>query len=272
MKKLLKPKDILLLTLAGVGDVMQEIKDPLHAMSFAYKNMYGFVPRRYTRSNFLQMVGRSLKTGDIERVIKDGRVYLRLTSAGRNKTRRDFPVTRLTRKWNKRWIIVTFDISEETKHVRDNLRDKLENIGLGMLQESVWITPLAIGKDIGEFIESIGLSRDVFVMEVSSLIFGNPKEISRKIWHLDKLEKDCNDIEEEVEMINQLIANSRGRDSQQKAKLSLETKLSSSYVYKLEQKKRELMKRHLEVLVSIPALPVELLPLTLQKAIKVLNK
>jgi DNA-binding transcriptional regulator PaaX len=271
MKKLLKPKDILLLTLAGIGDLMQEVKDPLHTMSLAYKNMYGFVPRRYTRSNFIQMVGRSLKTGDIEKVEKDGKFYLRLTSAGRNKARRDFPLTRLTRKWNKRWIIVSFDISEKTKQVRDRFRDKLESIGLGMLQESVWITPLPIGKDIGEFIESIGLIREVFVMEVSSLIFGDSKAIARKVWHLDKLEEQCDGIQEEVDMINQLITNSRGRDMEQEAKLSSNAKLSSSYVYKLEQKKRSLMKRYLEIVVSIPALPAELLSLTLQKGLKLLK-
>jgi hypothetical protein len=53
MRKLLRPKDILLFTLAGIGDIAEEIKDPLRAVSSAYENMYGFIPQRYKRHNFM---------------------------------------------------------------------------------------------------------------------------------------------------------------------------------------------------------------------------
>ena len=118
MKKLLRPKDILFLTLAGIGDVMEEARDPLQLMSSAYNNMYGFIPRRYKRHNFLQVVGRSLRTGDIEKVVKDGEVYLRLTSVGKNKVKRDFPVANLVKKWNKRWTLLIFDIEERSEFLR----------------------------------------------------------------------------------------------------------------------------------------------------------
>src|SRR3989337_648510 len=103
MKKLLRARDILLLTLAGIGDVAQEIKDPLQIMGTAYENMYGFIPKRYKRSNFLQTVRRSLKTQDIEKIAKNGKTYLRLTSLGMNNVKRDFPITNLTRSWNRHW-------------------------------------------------------------------------------------------------------------------------------------------------------------------------
>lgn len=45
-----------------------------------------------------------------------------------------------------------------------------------MLQESVWITPLPIGEDTLEFIDSIGLSQQVFIFEVPQLRGGDPKE------------------------------------------------------------------------------------------------
>jgi phenylacetic acid degradation operon negative regulatory protein len=262
MKKLLKPKDILLLVLAGMGDLAEEARDPLQLMSSAYENMYGFVPRRYTRNNFFQMVGRSLKTGEIERVVKDGKVYLRLTSAGQNKVKRDFSIANLTKKWNKRWVVLVFDIKEKSRRARDILRNKLRNIGFGMLQESVWITPLPIGKDVWEFIDTIGLSENVFVMEVSHLIFGNPRELAYKVWHLDQFEEKYIEIKREIENINQLLARYHDRDKQRKAKTTLSPlrRNISPHEYTLESKKREFMKRLLEFAISLPPLPQELLP------------
>lgn len=260
MKKLLKPKDILLLTLAGVGDTFEEIKDPLCLVSSAYKNMYGFIPRRYKKNNFLQMVGRNLKTGDIEKVVKNGEAYLRLTSVGRNRVRRDFSISNLTKKWNKKWIVLVFDISEKVKAVRDKLRNKLVNIGFGMLQESVWITPLPIGKDMLEFIESIGLENNVFIMEVSSLPVGDPKLLARRIWCLDKLEDNYSKIKNDIEMINQLLERYRGREHQREAKTSPPKKKTSSHIYRLQTKKRLLTKKLLELFLSLPPLPKELLP------------
>lgn len=249
LKKLLKPKDIFFLTLAGIGDVAEEIQDPLRTVSSAYKNMYGFIPRRYKKHNFMQMVGRSLKTGDIEKVIKDGKIYLRLTSSGKEKIHREFPISNLTQKWNKKWIVVIFDISEKARNMRDRLRIKVQSIGFGMLQESVWISPLPIGKDIKEMIEAIGLRDNVFVMEVSGLIFGNPRELANKVWNLDKRGEELIDLKIELEKINQLIKVHNDRGKKREAKL-----------YKLEEGKRVLMRNYLEILAQFPPLPQELLP------------
>lgn len=260
MKKLLKPKDILFLTLAGIGDIAEEIRDPLRAVSSAYQNMYGFIPKRYKKHNFTQMVGRSLKTGDIEKVVRDNKVYLRLTSSGKEKIHREFPISNLTQKWNKKWIVIIFDIPEKDRKTRDKLRIKVQNIGFGMLQESVWISPLSIGKDVKEMIEAIGLRDNVFVMEVSGLIFGNPKELASKVWNLDRRGEDLLELEEELKKINQLIKVYNDREEKREAKL-----------YKLEAKKRVLMRIYLEFLVNFPALPRELLPGSLQNVFSILS-
>ena len=73
MKKLLRQRDIFLLTLAGIGDVVEEIRDPFCVVGNAYKNMYGFIPKRYLRHNFFLLAGRSFKTGYIEKIIKNGK-------------------------------------------------------------------------------------------------------------------------------------------------------------------------------------------------------
>lgn len=258
MRKLLRSKDILLLVLAGIGDLAEEVKDPLHLVSSSYKSMYGFVPSRYKKSNFLQTVVRSLKTHDIEKIVKDGMVYLRLTSIGKTKVYRDFPILSLTRRWNRHWIVVVFDIEEKTKVIRNRFRDKLKSLGFGMLQKSIWISPLDIGEDMREVIHSIGLSKNAYVMQVSGFIFGDPKELVRKIWRLEKLDEDYFKLKKRVDTINQLIKNWNDRINKREAKVR------SKYIYDLAKKKREAMRECLEFIVQLPPLPQELLPVSLR--------
>ncbi len=222
-----------MLALAGFGEIVEEVRDPLHLVSSAYDNMYGFIPKEYRRSNFYQMMKRSLKTGDIELVVKNTEQYIRLTSAGKAKYKRDFSVAKLTKKWNKKWVILTFDIEEKQRRTRDKLRNKLKNIGFGMLQESVWISPLPIGEEVLELMETFELSDNTFVLESSHLLMGNPLDLARRVWHLDTFEEACNEI---ITKLHDRDPNRRG------------------------EKLRTFRKQGLELLISLPLLPEELLP------------
>lgn len=250
MRKLLRSKDILLLAIAGVGDLFQEISDPMQLVSHAYKEMYGFIPRQYTRQNFYQAVWRSVKTGDIEKVVKNNKAYLRLTTIGKNRVHRDFPLTGFSRKWNKKWVILIFDIEEKSRKLRNVLRNKLKNIGFGMLQQSVWITPLPIAKDMMEFVSNNNLNKYIFILEVSSVLLGDPKELARRVWHLDDAQKLQVALDEKKRDLNKPIEILDGR-------------LKNRDIGgggKLEVKKKELKKEQLELVLSLPFLFKELLP------------
>lgn len=258
MGKLLRVRDILFLILAGIGDVAEEVKDPVQTMGKSYETMYGFIPKRYKRSNFLQIVRRNLRTGDIEKIVKNDQVCLRLTSTGKKRLYRDFPILNLTKKWDKTWLLVVFDISEKAKSVRNNLRNKLKHVGFGMLQESIWISPLSIGEDMREFINSIGLSEYVFAMEISGFILGDPKQLVRRVWNLDRLEEEHFRLKKETDSINQLVKKESDRINKNKAKYS------KDYINQLLKKKREIMRNKLEFVANFPPLPYGLLPKTLQ--------
>ena len=255
MKKLLRKKDIFLLTLGGIGDTIEEIRDPLHLMSGAYENMYGFVPKQYKRHNFSMLVGKSLKTGYIERVIKNGKSYLRLTSAGKEHMEREFPITTLTKTWNKKWIIVIFDIEEKSRGKRNRLRNMLKNIGFGILQKSVWIRPLKIGEDVKEFLSHQGFSDNAFVMEVSHVLLGDPKSLAQRVWGLDRLEERYLKLKEKG---SEDIENDDGRQNKRYGK-----------VEELERELRGKRENMLEFLVTLPPLPRELFPKVLREAIAV---
>lgn len=262
MKKLLKPKDILLLTLAGIADMAQEVKDPLHIVSAAYESVYGFVPRSYKKHNFVQMMQRSLKTGDIEKIVRDDTVYIRITSKGKKKIIRDFPVLQLTKQWNKRWLMLIFDIEEESRIIRDRLRRKLKRLGFGMLQESVWVTPLPLQDDMREVVASTGLAAQVFVFEVTHLLEGDPKELVRRVWNLEHVEQTYGKLKESLQIVQtrfrEMALDASGENSkQERVHLELE------YV--------RLKRKLLLFFADFPLLPQELLPLSLQSCLKEKN-
>lgn len=259
VKKLLRKRDILFLTLAGIGDSIEEIRDPLNLVSSAYNNMYGFIPSQYRRNNFSLIVGRLFKTGHIERIIKDGKAYLRLTSIGIRSLQRDFPITSLAKIWNKKWIIVIFDIEETSRRKRDMFRNMLKNIGFGMLQQSVWITPLPIGQDIKELISSHGFSDNAFVLEVSHVLLGDPKALAKRVWDLDRLEEQYLNLKKEEEEIVSSVENLHGRD----VKRHIKDEEKEKFRNRLRNQKRKI----LTFLVTLPPLPRELFPKALQKVI-----
>ena len=76
-------------------------------------------------------------------VTKNGRRYARITDKGRSALLLE--TMKLTgdarRRWDKRWRVVMFDISEKRRIVRDSLRKQMRHIGFMRLQDSVWIYP-----------------------------------------------------------------------------------------------------------------------------------
>lgn len=190
MKKLLRPRDYLLLTLGFLGDTFEEIKDPFRLQEQGSLLLYGGVPERWKRHNFERVARRLLKTGDIEKVISHGKPVLKLTSVGREKWSREFPLFELSQKrWDRWWRMVAFDIPNKLKGRRTSLREKLKDFGMGKLQESLYITPYDFGDDLREFIETHELSPYVEVFEARHTFGSDPQTLAWRVWQLDKLEE-----------------------------------------------------------------------------------
>lgn len=233
MKKLLRPRDYLLLTLGLFGDVFEEIKDPFKLQEQGSLLLYGGVPKRWKRHNFERAAKRMLRTGDIEKVMNNGKPVLKLTSAGLGKWSREFPLFELSqKKWDGWWRMVGFDIPNKLKGRRGSLRDKLKEFGMGKLQESLYITPYDFGLDLQEFIESHELSDYVEVFEARHAFGSTPQNIAWRVWQLDKLNK-------EYEGLLQTLINNKTFTSSEKL---------------------EIQNQFENILLSDPLLPRDLLP------------
>ena len=83
---------------------------------------------------------------------RNKQIYIYLTKEGEKKAGR-YQINKLKikvpRRWDKMWRLIVFDIPEKWKTKREALRGKLKELGLQLLQKSVWICPYPCEKEIG---------------------------------------------------------------------------------------------------------------------------
>ncbi|MEK7160604.1 MAG: hypothetical protein AAB724_01105, partial [Patescibacteria group bacterium] len=130
MSKLLNNKDKLLFLAAIAGDfIYRVLEEPKRNRFLMYAREY--YPA-YGRENFLRLWQRVLKTGNMEKVVENGLSYFRLTSRGREKISRKFPLFSLQNKnWDGKWRVVFFDVPLNEKRKREELRRRLKQLGFG---------------------------------------------------------------------------------------------------------------------------------------------
>ncbi len=204
MAKNLRIRDRILLALAFLGDEFFEVVQPY---SIKMKRMAGVLPPNYKFTNFRANANRMVRTGYMEKIIKNGEPYLRLSNTGKNVIARDFPFLKFRNKnWDGYWRVISYDIPEKFKGSRHALQRKLRELGFGMLQKSIYISPHDIAEDLQEYIEGNKLE-DFAAVTVAKRIFGKSDQmLAWEVWNLEKLEEkywqwidDCKEFQNKQE-------------------------------------------------------------------------
>lgn len=77
-----------------------------------------------------------------------------ITASGRKRLQSFLPRYQKERPWDKVIYLITYDIAEKRHIWRDRLREFINKIGAGRLQNSVWLTPFNPQKLLKEFINT----------------------------------------------------------------------------------------------------------------------
>jgi phenylacetic acid degradation operon negative regulatory protein len=180
----LRTKDRILIALSLLGDAA--LYAYVKGSGWRKGSFFDFLDIR--KSVFQASVWRSLKTGDIEKVIKNGQPCFRITSGGKNYLTRIFPIYRLADSaWDRKWRVVIFDIPEIDKKAREHLRQKLVSLGFGKLQKSVYVSPLDVLADLEEYLLALHLYGRVIVFEAKEVFVKDQRLVANFVWKLDKL-------------------------------------------------------------------------------------
>lgn len=235
MTKQLRIRDRLFL---GFGLFYDNLgRDMLRAARGKYDSFI-FSPPGSKKQSLYNAVQKLLKTGYLEKTIKNGIPYLRITGEGWQACQRDFSFLKMRKKkWNRKWCVVIFDFPEEKKSIRESLRNKLYQLGFGRLQRSIYISPFDFSDDMAEFLNSKKILGYAFVLTSKHRLMGNAKNLASYVWGLEKINKEY---------------------------LALLKKTAKIKIIKDERKKRGFLQETYFDLVNLikedPLLPYDLLP------------
>ena len=137
--------------------------------------------KRYPKRKVWDTFYNLRRQGLIELQKENHQIYINLTERGRVKAnwlQIDFLKIKKPKKWDKKWRIVIFDISQPKKLYRESFRSKLKELDFYPLQKSVWIHPFNCQAEIGLLKDFFGLSEKELRLIVAESI-GNDKEIRK---------------------------------------------------------------------------------------------
>ncbi|MBI2041945.1 MAG: hypothetical protein HYT20_02925 [Candidatus Nealsonbacteria bacterium] len=127
--------------LAITGAISVAVTSPYFIQNLLYsRKKFKKYPKQRVSSTF----DRLRREGLILIQKRNSQIYISLTAEGRKKAgmfQIDALNIKRNKKWDGKWRLLSFDIPEKRKIVREALRGKLKELGFCPFQKSIWIYP-----------------------------------------------------------------------------------------------------------------------------------
>lgn len=140
------------------------------------------------------------KCGSITCLDKTSSTY-ELTDIGVRELSLSFPFARFTFfKWDGLWRIVSYEIPENKRKLRDTLRRKMTMWGLGPWHRSFWVTPHPILDELKAVIDDSATSEYAQAFEAKHIL-GDLSVLIDKVWKKQDLEREYRQLFKKWHMI-----------------------------------------------------------------------
>ncbi len=138
---------------------------------------------------YMNATSRLRKSGLIVKRSEGGKTpTLWLTDEGRNRLPDYFSPERFwNRKWKGIWYMLVYDVPEVDRIYRDVLRQFLKRMRMGLLQQSVWITPQDIRPDFDDLATAANIDAFAYLFEARTVLGLPAQEIVENAWDFDRL-------------------------------------------------------------------------------------
>jgi len=134
-----------------------------------------FYVAKEDKQRYYNIIYKLKKSGLIEEKVKNNKKFFQITAIGRdklitlkNKQKIGLPeIKQFKKEDSDKFTIVIFDIPEREKRKRNWLRSILKNIGLEMIQKSVWIGKVKIPKDLIDKAQELKIINFIEIFEIT---------------------------------------------------------------------------------------------------------
>lgn len=160
-----------------------------------YLELFDLVLNQKTKGSLSSMLKEGLiEKKDIADDVDDDVASYRITEKGFYRLCLDFPSFRyLKDEWDGVWRIISYEIPEKKRHLRDRLRREMEGWDLGPWHRSFWMTPhpvistlrdLVYGKEEAEYVQAFE----------STHMFGDMDVMVEKVWGKNVIERTYREL------------------------------------------------------------------------------
>jgi phenylacetic acid degradation operon negative regulatory protein len=162
---------------------LEFLSDAAKMLPMPFETPYAWIRRAgdaggMSKIKYHGMVNRLKKRGVIAVTQKSDRRFIQLTSKGQLQTLLLKSRLPRTKTWDGKWRLVMFDIPEQSKYKRDQLRTLLKKDGFAKIQESVFISPYPISRHGVEYLKTTGLINYIRMLRVDEM--DDEKELLNK--------------------------------------------------------------------------------------------
>lgn len=166
--------------------LVTDVKFDLTEITPALQEIFEIAMNRKTRGTIAALV----KDGVIEKEEgEDKKSRYRLTEKGFLELCLLFPSFRfLKEEWDGRWRIISYEIPEKKREIRDRLRREMRGWGLGPWHRSFWLTPHPVIENLRDLV--YGREEEKYVQAFESThVFGDMETLVEKVWGKTELDK-----------------------------------------------------------------------------------
>lgn len=143
------------------------------------------------KATLLKMVQEDI----IEKISSENKFpCYKLTNNGFYELALQFPFIRFLKdNWDGKWRILSYEIPESKRDLRDKLRREVTGWGLGPWHRSFWLTPHPIIENLKALVSKKEEEKYIQAFE-SAYVFGDQKILIEKVWNKSALENKYREL------------------------------------------------------------------------------
>lgn len=133
------------------------------------RHLYPEYAKYQANQRMEKIINRLGKQGWLSVEYREAKRIIRLTKRGELEAL--FQKAKLSGRvdqWDGKWRMIVFDIPENARAIRDQLRGLLKKFGFRALQASVYVYPFPLNAGAVEFLKGSGLMRYIRVVKVEA--------------------------------------------------------------------------------------------------------